>query len=73
MRRARLRLRRLDRVSQGLVKVAVVGSGRVEVRAGDEVFFRQGDDEGAGVAVERGGAEEVEALVRFFFFFLVKD
>ena len=62
-----LRLRRLHGVGQGLVEVAVVSHRGVPVLARDEVLFGDGDDEGAGVAVEGGGAEEVEALRVFFF------
>ena len=61
-----LRLRRLHCVGQGLVEVAVVSHRGVPVLARDEVPFGDGDDEGAGVAVEGSGAEEVEALRVFF-------
>ena len=72
MRRPGLGLGRLHRVRQSLVPVAVVGSRGVAVLPGNQVPLGEGDDEGAGVAVQRGGAEEVEALIVFLLEFKKK-
>ena len=65
MARARLSLRRLHRVGEDLIEITIKGDGRVLVLARDEVLLGDGDDEGARVALQGCGAEEVEAL--FFF------